>query len=155
MEEYLDTFTGAVIVVSHDRYFLDRVVDRVFRFEGEGRIREYPGNYSAFLEIRDREAREAQQASDTMLKKGKPIPNSGVVPQSVTKSRKLSYKEKQELERLEVQIPKDEFRKKEIESALNASATDFGTINALIQEMTELNKRLDQAIIRWTELAEV
>lgn len=155
LEEYLDTFTGAVIVVSHDRYFLDRVVDRVFRFEGEGRIREYPGNYSAFLEIRDREAREAQQASDTMLKKGKPIPNSGVVPQSVTKSRKLSYKEKQELERLEVQIPKDEFRKKEIESALNASATDFGTINALIQEMTELNKRLDQAIIRWTELAEV
>jgi ATP-binding cassette subfamily F protein uup len=155
LEEYLDTFTGAVVVVSHDRYFLDRVVDRVFRFEGEGRIREYPGNYSAFLEIRDREAREAQQASDAMLKKGKLPPNPVPVPQHVTKSRKLSYKEKQELERLEVQIPKDELRKKEIESALSASATDFETINALIEEMTELNKRLDQALLRWTELAEV
>ncbi|HEX5317020.1 MAG TPA: ABC-F family ATP-binding cassette domain-containing protein, partial [Candidatus Kapabacteria bacterium] len=58
LEDYLDTFAGCVIVVSHDRYFLDRVVDRVFRFEGGGRIREYPGNYSAFLEIRDREEKE-------------------------------------------------------------------------------------------------
>jgi ATP-binding cassette subfamily F protein uup len=155
LEEYLDTFTGAVIVVSHDRYFLDRVVDRVFRFEGEGRIREYPGNYSAFMEIRDREAREALQLSNAVINKGKAIPNPASVSQPATKSRKLSYKEKQELERLEVQIPKDELRKKEIESALSTSATDFETINALIAEMTELNGRLDQALIRWTELAEL
>src|SRR5207248_1885847 len=67
LEEYLDTFAGSVIAVSHDRYFLDRVVDRVFRFEEGGRIREYPGNYSAFLEIRDREERE-KLASETPKK---------------------------------------------------------------------------------------
>ena len=154
LEEYLDTFAGSVIAVSHDRYFLDRVVDRVFRFEGDGRIREYPGNYSAFLEIRDREAREAQQVSNALMKKGRDMPNPAIVSQTVTRSRKLSYKEKQELERLEAQIPKDELRKKEIESALSTSAADYETINALIAEMTELSGRLDQALIRWTELAE-
>jgi ATP-binding cassette subfamily F protein uup len=155
LEEYLDTFTGAVIVVSHDRYFLDRVVDRVFRFEGEGRIREYPGNYSAFLEIRDREEREAKQAIEAQTKKQKSTPTPVPATTPSTKSRKLSFKEKQELERLEKEIAKDESRKKEIELALNAPETDYKTIASLIAELSELNARNDRAFMRWTELAEM
>ena len=155
LEEYLDTFTGAVIVVSHDRYFLDRVVDRVFRFEGEGRIREYPGNYSAFLEIRNREEREVKQAIEAQSKKQKSAPTPVPVAAPITKSRKLSFKEKQELERLEKEIAKDESRKKEIELAMNAPETDYKIIASLIAELSELNSRLDNALVRWTELAEV
>jgi ATP-binding cassette subfamily F protein uup len=155
LEEYLDTFAGAVIAVSHDRYFLDRVVDRVFRFEGEGRIREYPGNYSAFLEIRDREEREARQAIEAQTKKGKSSPTSVSIPPPNTKSRKLSYKEKQELEKLEKEIANDESRKKEIELALNAPEADYKKVTLLIAELTELNGRNDRAFVRWTELADI
>src|SRR5205823_10886298 len=108
LEEYLDTFAGCVIVVSHDRYFLDRVVDRVFRFEGDGRIREYPGNYSAFLEIRDKEERESQ-AIDTQKKTAKPIEKS-VAP---SKQKKRSFKEQKEFESLESEIAAAEQRKTE------------------------------------------
>jgi ATP-binding cassette subfamily F protein uup len=152
LEEYLDTFAGSVIAVSHDRYFLDRVVDRVFRFEGEGRIREYPGNYSAFLEIRDREEKE-RMAIESQAKRTKSAPTPVVQPS--TKSRKLSYKEKQELDKLELEIAKDESRKKEIELAMNTSANDYDAVSKLIAELTELNARLDRALVRWTELAEI
>jgi ATP-binding cassette subfamily F protein uup len=157
LEEYLDTFAGSVIAVSHDRYFLDRVVDRVLRFEGDGRIREYPGNYSAFLEIRDREEKE-RQAMEAEAKKPKvarvaDVPS--VLNAAATKTRKLSYKEKQELEKLVANIEKGEERKKEIELALNASATDYEATSKLIAELTELNGKMDTALERWAELAEL
>jgi len=102
------------------------------------------------LEIRDREARE-RQAIETQAKK--PTVTPVITP--AAKSRKLSYKEKQELDRLEKEIAKDESRKKEIELALNAEGTDYQVIAQLIAELTELNARNDLAFIRWTKLAEV
>ncbi|HEY3876885.1 MAG TPA: ABC-F family ATP-binding cassette domain-containing protein, partial [Candidatus Kapabacteria bacterium] len=147
LEEYLDTFAGSVIAVSHDRYFLDRVVDKVFRFEGDGRIREYPGNYSAFIEIRDREEREKLE-NDTLKKISKPIDKSTGTP----KARKLSYKEQKEFESLELNIAIDEARKREIENALASSASDYGEISKLMMELSALNARLDAATERWVEL---
>ncbi|MDP4200329.1 MAG: ABC-F family ATP-binding cassette domain-containing protein [Bacteroidota bacterium] len=149
LESYLDTFAGSVIAVSHDRYFLDRVVDRVLRFEGDGRIREYPGNYSAFLDIRDREERERLSA-ETPKKVSKQIEKT-VEP----KQRKLSFKEKKELDALESQITTDENRKSEIEAALNTSGSDYKATSALIAELTELSVRLDKALERWVELGNV
>lgn len=149
LEEYLDSFPGSVIAVSHDRYFLDRVVDRVFRFEGDGRVREYPGNYSAFLEIRDREARE-KQASESAKKVEKPA--APAPPKS--KQRKLTFKEAKELERLEAEIAGGERRKKEIESTFATGGADYQTTSALVAELVALNERLDKALGRWTELAE-
>jgi ABC transport system ATP-binding/permease protein len=150
LEEYLDNFPGCVIAVSHDRYFLDRVVDRILRFEGDGRIREYPGNYSAFLEIREREERERQTA-DSIAKKVKPAEKPAVP----APSRKLTYKEKQELERLEKEIARDEARKIAIETAINESASDYSSVSTLVAELTTLTTRLDKSLIRWTELAEL
>jgi ATP-binding cassette subfamily F protein uup len=150
LEEYLDTFTGSVIAVSHDRYFLDRVVDKVFRFEGDGRIREYPGNYSAFLEIREREERERQSVEAT---KKTTQPTSKPVAEQ--KQKKLSFKEKKEFETLEAQIAKDEKRKKEIEVALSATGSDYDATSKLIGELTELNARLERALERWMELGDV
>jgi ATP-binding cassette subfamily F protein uup len=149
LEEYLDSFAGCVIAVSHDRYFLDRVTDKIIRFEGEGRLREYPGNYSAFLEIREREERE-RQALQAPEKKTKPVEK----PTASPLSRKLTYKEKQELEKLESEIAAGERRKNEIGIALNDAAADYAATTALLAELTSLNSRLEQALLRWTELAE-
>jgi ATP-binding cassette subfamily F protein uup len=149
LEEYLDTFAGSVIAVSHDRYFLDRVVDKVFRFEGDGRIREYPGNYSAFLEIRDKEERE-RLAFETQKKSAKPIEK----PVTPSKQKKRSFKEQKEFETLETQIAKDEKRKKEIEVALGATGSDYDATSKLIAELTELNARLERALERWMELGD-
>ena len=160
LEEYLDSFTGAVIAVSHDRYFLDRVTDKIIRFEGEGLTREYPGNYSAFLELRDRETREREarerEAVSTLTKGTKPSEKEAKPTQSVAQNvpRKLSYKEKQELEKLEREIPTLELRKKEIEVSLGESATDYAATSALIAELTTLAAQMDTALLRWTELAE-
>lgn len=149
LEDYLDTFPGSVIAVSHDRYFLDRVVERVLRFEGDGRIREYPGNYSAFLEIRDRESRE-RQASE------QPIASQKVVAAPVTtQTRKLSYKEKKELESLETLIADSEKRKQEIETSLAEAGSNYDLTAKLIAELGELSTRLDKAIERWAELSEL
>jgi ATP-binding cassette subfamily F protein uup len=96
LEEYFDSFAGCLIVVSHDRYFLDRTVEHVFRLEDGGRVREYPGNYSAFLEAREREAAESIEATKAV----KPV---AIAKQSAG-TRKLSYKERREFEGLEKRI---------------------------------------------------
>jgi ATP-binding cassette subfamily F protein uup len=148
LEEYLDSFTGCVIVVSHDRYFLDRVVDHLFRFEGEGRIKEYPGNYSAFLEIRQEEERAAEAT------KPQPATTVAAPKPAVTKTRKLSYKEKQELDRLEREIEHAEARKKEIEDLLS-SGSDYEQTRTLYEEIESLTKKLEHDVERWSELAEL
>jgi ATP-binding cassette subfamily F protein uup len=151
LEEYLDHFNGVVIAVSHDRYFLDRVADHVFRFEGNGRIREYPGNYSAFLEIREKEEKEraTQEAS-----KKKPVvkePEKPVTPAA----RKLSFKEKKELETLEAAIAKAEARKEEIGNILSTETSDYAKIQQLSEEMQAIDQKLEADMIRWAELAEL
>ncbi|HAY37549.1 MAG TPA: ABC transporter [Bacteroidetes bacterium] len=150
LEEYLDTFEGVLIVVSHDRWFLDRTIDHILRFEGKGHIREYPGDYSAFLEIKQREeAAEADAASST--------PKSGKAKRASKKdetSKKLSYKEKQELSNVEKQIEQGELRKAEIEEALSQNTVDFDAISELSKELGDLNGQLESDMDRWAELAD-
>ncbi|HZH34705.1 MAG TPA: ABC-F family ATP-binding cassette domain-containing protein, partial [Pyrinomonadaceae bacterium] len=113
LEEYLDDFPGALIVVSHDRYFLDRTIQHVFRFEGNGRIREYPGDYSAYQEAREREE-ETEKNIET-----KPAAASTQTKAAQADApRKLSFKERRELETLETSIPASETKLKEIEKQL-------------------------------------
>jgi ABC transport system ATP-binding/permease protein len=152
LEEYLDDFAGALIVVSHDRYFLDRTVDSIFRFEAGGKIREFPGNYSAYLEITEREETEKRSES-TLQRASTPItqtPNENEKP----KSAKLSFKEKRELEEIETKIPATENRLAEIENELIQFATDAYKLNQLVSEQAQLNAALEQFMERWAELAE-
>jgi ATP-binding cassette subfamily F protein uup len=149
LESYLDGFEGSLIVVSHDRYFLDRTVDHIFRFEGDGRLREYPGNYSAFLAIREREQRELEQLDRAKLKKPD-APSS----KPSEKKRKLSYKEQKEFETLEKEIGKAESRKLEIEQELSKSGDAYAKIQKLSAELETLLKTLDKKVERWAELAE-
>ncbi|CAN5831871.1 ABC-F family ATP-binding cassette domain-containing protein [soil metagenome] len=154
-EEYLDDFAGALVAVSHDRYFLDRTVDNIFKFEGAGKIREYPGNYSAYLEIAEREEaenKEAETRASARVQNAKSENLSSVTESSA--SKKLSFKEKRELEMLELQISETEKRLAEIEKQLNLSGSDAGKVNELFVEQQKLNLQFEQALERWTELAE-
>ncbi|HXU09484.1 MAG TPA: ABC transporter ATP-binding protein, partial [Blastocatellia bacterium] len=146
LEEYLDSFAGFLIVVSHDRYFLDRTVESIFRFEGDGRIKEYAGNYSAFLEAREREAPETIEAKSTVAK---PATNSSTAP------RKLSYKERREFEELEKRIEQSEARKAELELVLSSSSSDFVAIEAAYVELELLKQELEKDVDRWGALAEL
>jgi ATP-binding cassette subfamily F protein uup len=149
LEEYLDDFAGALIVVSHDRYFLDRTVDSIFKFEGDGKIREFPGDYSAYLEITEREETERKETESKTVEKSQTVQT-----QEKPKSNKLSFKEKRELEEIEIKIPETENRLAEIENELVQFATDAYKLNELVSEQSKLNSELEELMERWAELAE-
>ncbi|HEY0545484.1 MAG TPA: ABC-F family ATP-binding cassette domain-containing protein [Pyrinomonadaceae bacterium] len=151
LEDYLDGFGGCLIVVSHDRYFLDRTVEHIFRFEGAGRVREYPGNYTAFLEARRKEEKDApamQPATTVRL-----APPEKTAPASTT--RKLSFKERRELAEVEARIQAAERRQAEIETELSANSSDAHSVHRLYQEREKLSEQLAQDLDRWAELEEL
>ncbi len=150
LEEYLDEFPGALIVVSHDRYLLDRTIKYIFRFEGDGRVSEYPGDYSTYLEFRDREA-AAQQTVELRAESVRPQATAKAI--EPTKSRKLSFKEKRELDALEVRIAEAEAHRADLEAQLSLHATDARKLQVLSTEQQALQRQLDQDLERWTELA--
>jgi ATP-binding cassette subfamily F protein uup len=147
LEDYLDSFPGCLIIVSHDRYFLDRTVDTIFRFEGDGRVTQYPGNYSAFLESREREAAETVE---TTLRASSLEPST----KPSAAARRLSYKERREFEELEKRIEVAETRKGEVQRQLAESSSDFVAVQALYMELESLNQKLERDVDRWAELAE-
>ncbi len=148
LEDYLDGFPGNLIVVSHDRYFLDRTVEHIFRFEGGGRVREYPGNYSAFLEARRDEVKEAAPAEAA----ARPAARQSNATPPV--KRKLSFKERKELEETEARIQDAESRLTELETELAANASDAHLVHRLYEEREKLTEQLSRDLERWTELAE-
>ncbi len=167
LEDYLEDFNGCVIVVSHDRYFLDRTVNTIFALEDSGKIRQYPGNYSVYLDFKkaeeDQAAASAQNARTASNGKA-----AGAMPRSPesasptasapaqTKIRKLSYKEKCEYETLESQIPKFEAEKADIEKTLyHNPPSGFSEVQRLSERLGELTIAIDTATERWMELAEL
>jgi ATP-binding cassette subfamily F protein uup len=162
LEEYLEEFNGCVIVVSHDRYFLDRTVNVIFAFEGNGILRQYPGNYSVYLDYKKaEEERIKEQAAAAKKVETRQQASAGSAPQTVsktataTKSKKLSYKEKREYEQLETQIPAMEAEKEAIEKQLYGNPpSDFDEITKLSEKLAELSASIDSATERWMELAE-
>ncbi len=154
LEEYLETFPGCLVVVSHDRYFLDRTIEYIFRFEGGGNVREYPGDYSGFLEIREREKAEAGMAK--AQEKAREQKQTASVPASeASAKRKLTFKEKRELEELEARIAAAEACKSEVEAELAANGSDHVLVARLYDELQSLSLALDHDLERWAELAEL
>jgi ATP-binding cassette subfamily F protein uup len=153
LEDYLDGFPGTLIVVSHDRYFLDRTVEHIFRFEGGGRLREYPGNYSAFLEARLGEGNEAAPAVES-APSARGAGQRGDAPSSPPAKRKLSFKERKELESTEARVQAAESRVAEIEAELSANSSDAYAVHRLYEERENLTAQLARDLERWAELAE-
>ena len=148
LEAYLDDFNGAVITVSHDRYFLDRVVRRIFAFEGGGRIVEYPGNYSTYREHHARKAVALKSALPVKVKPAQPV---NAASQGV---RKLSSKERRELEGLERRIAELEATRDSISSQLNNAGADHVRYSQLATELAQVDSSIEATFTRWAELAE-
>ncbi|MFM7384455.1 MAG: ATP-binding cassette domain-containing protein [Microcystaceae cyanobacterium] len=154
LEEYLEDFNGCVIIVSHDRYFLDRTVDTIFAFEEKGKLRQYPGNYSVYLETKQKEL-NTQKAVDH-ANKVKAIAVQVPKPsRSETTNKKLTFKEKKEYETLEAQIPQWEAEKENLEKQLYENPPqDFATLQQLTTHLGELTQKIETGTDRWLELAE-
>ncbi|ABB23653.1 ABC-F family ATP-binding cassette domain-containing protein [Pelodictyon luteolum] len=149
LEDYLDTYEGCLVVVSHDRYFLDRTVEDIFAWEEGGTIRRYPGNYTVYLEMKAGERASREKPSQ----KKEPVRQNAAPVQAPTQ-RKLSGKEKKELERLEQAIAAAEERQQAIAGELAAAGSDFAIVQRLSGELELLQKQLELDMARWTELAE-
>jgi ATP-binding cassette subfamily F protein uup len=159
LEEYLRDFAGCVIVVSHDRYFMDKIVDHLLVFNGQGDIRDFPGNYTQYREWKE-EADRQQAAINRQQTQQKNINTSQKAidhsQSSVdSKSRKKTFKERQEFAAVEVAIADLEAEKAAIEEAL---CTGTLTAEELTQEsirLSALNEELDEKTMRWLELSEI
>lgn len=157
LEEYLEDFSGCVIVVSHDRYFLDRTIDTVFALEEGGNFRQYPGNYSIYLDYKKAEE-AAQQETDNFTEKPKnTIEEKSAFPEPETqKRRRLSNWETKEFEQLESKIAKLEAEKTAAEKALvTVSPGNHTQVQKLYEQVEKLKQAIDLATERWLELAEM
>lgn len=153
LEEYLQDFPGCVIVVSHDRYFMDKVVDHLLVFKGEGEIQDFPGNYTQFRDFQKMKSKEEEQQKPT--KNSSPTANESKKDYRNNTKRKMSFKEKREYEQLYDKIAQLEEEKQQLEEELCSG-------NLSVDELTEKSKRLpilkeelDELELRWLELAEL
>lgn len=153
LEEYLQDFPGCVIVVSHDRYFMDKVVDHLLVFKGEGEIQDFPGNYTQFRDFQKMKSKEEEQQKPT--KNSSPTANESKKDYRNNTKRKMSFKEKREYEQLSDKIAQLEEEKQQLEEELCSG-------NLSVDELTEKSKRLpilkdelDELELRWLELAEL
>ena len=159
LEDYLKNFQGCLIVVSHDRYFMDRVVDHLFVFHGNGEVQDFPGNYTQYrLEAKsDGYKNTTTSSSKSNNLRGNQLP-AAPMENKKTKTeqkRRLSFKEKRELEELEKMLPELEEEKTQLEALLSGGATEAEEIAIASVRYKEVQERLDEAEMRWLELSEV
>lgn len=149
LEEYLQDFPGCVIVVSHDRYFMDKVVDHLLVFHGEGEIKDFPGNYTQYREVATMETKaQAQQKASSKE------PEQPKKDYHNDTRRRLTYKEKMELQQLEKDIEKLESEKADIEEALCSGTLSVDELTKKSIRLPQLNEELDEKSMRWLELSE-
>ena len=150
LEEYLKNFRGCLIVISHDRYFMDRVVDHIFVFHGQGNVQDFPGNYTQYR----LEAKSVNASLENARKTGYSLEVKGTKIKTEQK-RRLSFKEKKELEELETLLPALEAEKASLEALLSGGATLPDDIARASKRYQEVQEELDTAELRWLELSEI
>lgn len=151
LEEFLEQYQGCLLMVSHDRYFMDKLVDHLFVFEGEGVIKDYYGNYSDYREEQEEllKARKAADKPNTA-----PQPEKKVEVTAAPAKRKLSFKEQKEYEGLEQLISDLEEKKKALEQQLVSGESDYAKLQAISKNIEEVSQQIDEKTLRWLELGE-
>ncbi|MBR4130410.1 MAG: ABC-F family ATP-binding cassette domain-containing protein [Bacteroidaceae bacterium] len=147
LEQYLQDFRGCVIIISHDRYFMDKVVDHLFVFKGDGRVKDFPGNYTQYrewekLEPEPKKTQSTQNTPKTQNYQGE-------------RKRKMSFREKQEFDTLGKEIDALEQEKKDIEAALSSGTLSTQEIIDMSKRLPVVNDLLDEKSMRWLELSEI
>lgn len=153
LEEYLQDFPGCVIVVSHDRYFMDKVVDHLLVFKGEGEIQDFPGNYTQFRDFQKMKSKEEEQQKPT--KNSSPTANEQKKDYRNNTKRKMSFKEKREYEQLSDKIAQLEEEKQQLEEELCSGNLSVDQLTEKSKRLPILKDELDELELRWLELAEL
>ncbi len=146
LEDFLAGFKGCLILVSHDRYFLDRLTDHLFVFKGEGKIKDFYGDYTAYKTVKEKEEKENKRLKALEKKPSSPV--------SRQKKQKLSFNEKREYKTLEGEIEKLEKEKASLETAMNSGKLDYQELEKKASRVAELINLIDEKTLRWMELEE-
>jgi ATP-binding cassette subfamily F protein uup len=161
LEDFLEDFRGCVVVVSHDRYFLDRTVDRLFSFDA-GTLQRFEGNYSAYLEASASQRTEATNQATPPAASPNPASNNpadtnppSTKSQKSTQTRRRSFKENRELESLEASLPKWEARRTALQQELGRGSSDYTALESLTAELADLSAQIHAGEERWLSLSEL
>lgn len=153
LEEYLRSFKGCVIVVSHDRYFMDKVVDHLLVFRGNADIKDFPGNYTQYRAWKEEQDALKKQEEQALQSKQAVVEEKSRRPEKEVK-RRLTFKERKEFEALDAEIPVLEAEKKELETAMSSGTLSTEELLAKSARITALIEELDEKTMRWLELSE-
>lgn len=148
LEEYLRSFAGCLLIVSHDRFFIDKIVDHVFAFEGNGLIRDFPGNYTQYADRREEEEKARREASKTTTTPTQPT-------REKNRKRRLTYKEQQEMKQLEIDMESLNSERTELETALSSGTLSLEKLLEASRRVAEIIDILDEKEMRWLELSEI
>ena len=150
LEEFLLDFPGCILIVSHDRYFMDRMVDHLFAFEGDGVIKDFPGNYTLY-----RAHKLAEEKNPSAVKQIPEVKAETNLPPVTSKvNNKPSFKEKFEFEQLEKEIPALQKEKTDLEEKMNAGSMDYDALQKAAERISTIVQLLDEKEMRWLELSE-
>lgn len=152
LEEFLLNFGGCLIVVSHDRFFMDKLVDHYFVFEGDGVIRDHNGTYMEYRELKEEEQAEQRRIEKEKKSARKPAPSRSKATEK--KRSTLTFREKKELKKLEKEIAALEEKKTAIETKMGNGALDADELQKASEQYGELTDEIDETTLRWLELAE-
>ena len=150
LENFLEEYTGCLLVVSHDRHLLDRICSHLFVFEGNGKIKDYPFTYSSYIEQEKTKQREAQLADKTKESSKQEYQKSKTAPAK----RKLSYKEQREKEEIERLLPQLEKEKQELEEKLNQGVMSHEELTEATSHYQKISEQIDEKELRWLELTD-
>ena len=157
LEDYLDTFPGIVITVSHDRYFLDRVVNRIFAFEGQGRVQQYEGGYTDYLRAFELRHPQKEAQEENAPREGQKAVNRSNWKETAgaPKKKKLSFKEQKEWETIEDEIAALESGIEALEKEMEGAASNYARLNELMKTKSEKETALEEKMDRWMYLNEL
>jgi ATP-binding cassette subfamily F protein uup len=157
LEDFLEEFKGCVLIVSHDRYFIDRLVDHTFVLEGDGAIKDYPGNYTEYREWKSNRKENGKETEKEIQAPVAEAPVENKAPEKKTveaPAKKLSYKTQRELEQLEADIARLEAKKKELEEQVAVAGSDYASVQKVSAELQTVSEQLDAKSMRWLEIQE-
>jgi ATP-binding cassette subfamily F protein uup len=156
LESFLTEYQGCVMIVSHDRYFMDRLVDHLFVFEGGGFVRDFPGNYTQYrIWLKEQETAKAN-GSSSPTKAATIEPTAQVAPAAPAPvKKKMTFKEKHEFEKLEKEMPALEKEKEKLTTALSDETLNYDQITVLADSLTKVTQTLEEMELRWLELSEM
>jgi ATP-binding cassette subfamily F protein uup len=154
LEDFLESYKGCLVIVTHDRYFMDKLVEHLFIFEGEGKIRDFNGNYQDYLDEQEEKRNAAKLAQQAPKVAKVELPVTAVQAAKAPVKRKLSFKEQQELDALTKDIPELELKKLEWSAKLSAGSSNHEDLMQWSRAVEEINTQLDEKGMRWLQLSE-